>query len=93
MEYMLGQAATDSAAGGTSEILAGVDAKGFVQFSTDFITGSPASIARQLDEWAEIDVAGFMLVLTDYVEDIKRMGSEVFPLMKNFTPPTVPAKA
>ncbi|WP_028655119.1 LLM class flavin-dependent oxidoreductase [Nocardioides sp. J54] len=93
MEYMLGQAATDSAAGGTSEILASVDTKGFVQFSTDFITGSPASIARQLDEWAEIDVAGYMLVLTDYVEDIKRMGSEVFPLMKNFTPPNVAAAA
>ncbi|AII08186.1 LLM class flavin-dependent oxidoreductase [Rhodococcus opacus] len=85
MEYMIGQASTDSAKGGTSEILAGVDAKGFVQFSTDFITGSPESIARQLDEWAELDVAGFMLIFPDYVEDIKRMGREVFPLMKNFT--------
>lgn len=85
MQYMLGQAATDSAKGGTSDILANVDAKGFVQFSTDFITGSPESIARQLDEWAEIDVAGYMLVFADYVEDIKRMGREVFPLMKNFS--------
>ncbi|MFA3877974.1 LLM class flavin-dependent oxidoreductase [Streptomyces sp. MMCC 100] len=87
MEYMLGQAATDSAKGGTSEILANVDKKGFVQMSTDFITGSPQTVAAELDRWAAIDgVAGYMLVLTDYVEDIKRLGSEVFPLMKNFTP-------
>jgi pyrimidine oxygenase len=93
MEYMIGQASTDSAKGGTSEILAGVDAKGFVQFSTDFITGSPASIARQLDQWSEIDVAGFMLIFPDYVEDIKRMGREVFPLMKNFSAPAGMARA
>lgn len=87
IEYMMTGAVTDTASGGTSEILASMDRKGAVQFSTDFITGSPASIARQLDEWAEIDVAGYMLVLVDYVADIKRMGKEVFPLMKNFTPP------
>lgn len=85
IEYMVTGAVTDTAKGGTSEILTSMDQKGAVQFSTDFITGSPASIARQLDEWAEIDVAGYMLIFPDYVEDIKRMGSEVFPLMKNFT--------
>lgn len=86
IEYMRGGAATDTAKGGTSEILASMDRKGAVQMSTDFITGSPESIARQLDEWAEIDVAGYMLVFPDYVGDIRRMGKEVFPLMKNFTP-------
>ncbi|MET9262566.1 LLM class flavin-dependent oxidoreductase [Amycolatopsis sp. NPDC004079] len=87
IEYMIGGALTDSAEGGTSEILASMDRKGSVQMSTDFITGSPESIARQLDEWAEIDVAGYMLIFPDYVEDIKRMGREVFPRMKNFTAP------
>lgn len=87
IEYMVSGAVTDTAAGGTSEILASMDRKGAVQMSTDFITGSPESIARQLDEWAEIDVAGYMLIFPNYVEDIKRMGREVFPRMKNFTPP------
>ncbi|MFI2478477.1 LLM class flavin-dependent oxidoreductase [Nocardia xishanensis] len=91
IEYMVGGAVTDTAHGGTSEILASMDRKGAVQMSTDFITGSPASIARQLDEWAEIEgVAGYMLIFPDYVEDIERMGSEVFPLMKNFTATTAP---
>lgn len=85
IEYMVSGAVTDTAQGGTSELLASMDQKGAVQMSTDFITGSPESIARQLDEWAEIDVAGYMLIFPDYVEDIKRMGSEVFPLMKNFS--------
>jgi pyrimidine oxygenase len=39
------------------------------------------------------DVAGYMLVLTDYVEDIKRLGAEVFPLMKNFTAKKAVAQA
>ena len=94
IQYMTTGAATDSAEGGTSELLAGLDVKGGMQMGTDFITGSPESIARQLDEWAAIDgVAGYMLVLTDYVEDIKRLGSEVFPRMKNFTAPKVLASA
>ena len=84
IEYMMTGAVTDSAKGGTSEILASMDQKGAVQMSTDFITGSPESVARQLDEWAELDVAGYMLVLTDYVTDIERLGRDVFPLMKNF---------
>lgn len=83
IEYMKQGAVTDQARGGTSEILASMDLKGAVQMSTDYITGSPASIARQLDEWSEIDVAGYMLVFADYVKDIERMGREVFPLMKN----------
>ncbi|ORA82728.1 LLM class flavin-dependent oxidoreductase [Mycobacterium malmoense] len=89
INYMLGGAAMDTGEGSTGALLASLDTKGAVQMSTDFITGSPESIARQLDEWAEIDVAGYMLVLTDYVEDIKRLGREVFPRMKNFTAPTV----
>ncbi|MBF6245666.1 LLM class flavin-dependent oxidoreductase [Nocardia elegans] len=94
IEYMVSGAVTDTAKGGTSEILASMDRKGAVQMSTDFITGSPESIARQLDEWAAIDgVAGYMLIFPDYVRDIERMGREVFPLMKSFTPLTVPASA
>lgn len=89
ISYMVTGAETDSAKGGTSEILASMDRKGSVQMSTDFITGSPESIARQLDEWAEIDVAGYMLIFPDYVPDIKRMGAEVFPRMRNFTPARV----
>ncbi len=84
IEYMYTGAVTDTAKGGTSELLASMDQKGAMQMSTDFITGSPESIARQLDEWAELDVAGYMLVLDDYVADIERLGKEVFPLMKNF---------
>ncbi len=84
IEYMYTGAVTDTAKGGTSEILASMDQKGAMQMSTDFIIGSPSSIAEQLDEWAEVDVAGYMLVLDDYVPDIKRLGAEVFPKMKNF---------
>jgi pyrimidine oxygenase len=90
INYMTAQASTDTAPAGTSHNIVNAGLAGSVQMQTDFIAGSPETVAAQLDEWAEVEgVAGYMMVLNDYVEDIKRMGREVFPLMKNFTPPNV----
>ena len=82
---MVSQASTDS--GATSHNIVNVEMGDMVRMSTDFIAGSPATIAKELDKWAEVEgVEGYMLIFPDYVEDIKRMGKDVFPLMKNFTP-------
>ncbi|MGC4251723.1 MAG: LLM class flavin-dependent oxidoreductase [Sphingobium sp.] len=92
INYMVAQASTDH--GATSHNIVNVDVGDMVRMSTDFIAGSPETVARILDEWAEIDgVAGYMLIFPDYVEDIQRMGKEVFPRMKNFTKPVEMAAA
>ncbi|MGQ7937532.1 LLM class flavin-dependent oxidoreductase [Paraburkholderia sp. D1E] len=88
INYMVAQASTDTAVGGTSHNIVNVEAGDMVRMSTDFLAGSPQTIARLLDEWSEIEgVAGYMLIFADYVKDIKRMKRDVFPLMKNYTPP------
>lgn len=88
INYMVAQASTDTAAGGTSHNIVNVEMGDMVRMSTDFIAGSPQSIAAQLDEWAQVEgIEGYMLIFPDYVEDIKRMGREVFPLMKHYSPP------
>lgn len=89
--YMWNQASTDS--GATSHNIVNVSEGDAVRMSTDFLAGSPETIARQLDEWSEVSgVEGYMLIFPDYVRDIKRMGKEVFPRMKNFTPPSKTSK-
>lgn len=89
INYMIAQASTDTGDQGTSHNIVNVETGDMVRMSTDFIAGSPETVARELDKWAEIEgVEGYMLIFPDYVEDIKRMGKEVFPRMKNFTPPT-----
>jgi pyrimidine oxygenase len=94
IEYMVAQASTDTAVGGTSHNIVNVEMGDMVRMSTDFLAGSPETIAARLDEWAEIDgVAGYMLIFPDYVDDIRRMGREVFPRMKNFTAPAPLAKS
>lgn len=86
INYMVKQASTDS--GATSHNIVNVDVGDMVRMSTDFLAGSPETIAAKLDEWATVEgVEGYMLIFPNYVEDIKRMGKEVFPRMKNFTPP------
>lgn len=88
INYMIEQASTDTGDKGTSHNIVNVDVGDMVRMSTDFIAGSPETIARELDKWAEVKgIAGYMLIFPDYVKDIERMGKEVFPLMKNFTPP------
>lgn len=85
INYMVAQASTDS--GATSHNIVNVEMGDMVRMSTDFIAGSPETIAKELDKWAEVEgIEGYMLIFPDYIEDIKRMGKEVFPLMKNFTP-------
>ena len=94
IRYMAAQASTDKSGGGTSDNIVNVDMPDAVRMSTDFLAGSPATIAAQLDEWATVEgVAGYMLIFPDYVEDIARMGREVFPLMKNYTAPAAPGSA
>lgn len=88
INYMIAQASTDTGDQGTSHNIVNVEMGDMVRMSTDFIAGSPETIARELDEWAEIEgVEGYMLIFPDYVEDIRRMGRDVFPRMKNFTSP------
>ena len=86
LDYLREQASSDRGAGSTASTWVESDMKGYVQMATDWLAGSPETIAAQLDEWAEIEgVAGYMMCLENYVEDIKRMGAEVFPRMKNFS--------
>ncbi len=85
LDYLAEQTAKDKGAGSTAASWSQADIKGTVQMATDWLTGTPDTIAAQLDEWAEIEgVAGYMMEFVDYVPDIKRMGEDVFPRMKNF---------
>lgn len=88
INYTIAQASTDTAVAGLSESIVNANMAESVRMFTDFIAGSPKTIAALLDEWSQIDgIAGYMLIFPNYVEDIIRMGREVFPLMKSYTPP------
>ena len=83
LAFMMGMAAADVNASETStarQILQ--DMQNNCMFNINVIAGSPATVARKVDEIAAIPgVAGMMFTFPDFVEGVERFGTEVMPLL------------
>jgi pyrimidine oxygenase len=84
LAWMTGQAAADvnSTDGSTAQMLAAPE--GAVNFNMGTLVGSYESVARMLDEAAEVPgTGGIMLVFDDFIEGLHAFGQRVQPLMQS----------
>ena len=83
LAFMMGMAAADVNASETStarQILQ--DMQNNCMFNINVIAGSPATVARKVDEIAAIPgVTGMMFTFPDFVEGVERFGTDVMPLL------------
>ena len=84
LAFMMGMAAADVNADEQStarQILQ--DMQNNCMFNINVLAGSPATIARKVDEIAAVPgVSGMMFVFPDFVDGVERFGTEVMPLLK-----------
>ena len=83
LAWMAGQTAADVNAGegSTARVISLPD--GAVNFNMGTLVGSCASVARLLDEAAEVEgTQGIMLVFDDFLEGLERFGTRIQPLMR-----------
>lgn len=84
LSWMADQAASDANAadGGTAATIALPE--GAINFNMGTIVGSHATVARMLDEIAEVPgVKGVMLTFDDFIVSLDEFGRKVQPLMKS----------
>ncbi|TPQ18831.1 pyrimidine utilization protein A [Streptomyces sporangiiformans] len=84
LAYMAGESATDKAADDSSTARTISLPEGAVNFNMGTLVGSYETVARMLDEVAEVSgTKGIMLVFDDFLEGIENFGTRVQPLMKS----------
>ncbi|MGW3481552.1 pyrimidine utilization protein A [Rhodococcus indonesiensis] len=90
--YMADQSAADATADDASTAKTISLPEGAVNFNMGTLVGSYETVAKLLDEVAEIEgIKGIMLTFDDFVEGIENFGTRIQPLMKSRT--TVQAEA
>ena len=83
LAFMMGMAAADvtAADGGTAKKIL-LDMQNNCMFNINVIAGSPATVARKVDEIAAIPgISGMMFTFPDFVEGVDRFGQEVMPIL------------
>ncbi|NEA68471.1 pyrimidine utilization protein A [Streptomyces sp. SID12488] len=84
LAYMAGETATDTTSTGTSTARTIALPEGAVNFNMGTLVGSYESVARMLDEVAEVaGTKGIMLVFDDFLEGLENFGTRIQPLMKS----------
>ncbi|MCX5240931.1 pyrimidine utilization protein A [Streptomyces prunicolor] len=84
LAYMAGESATDTTADDTSTARTIVLPEGAVNFNMGTLVGSYETVAKLLDEVAEVDgTKGIMLVFDDFLAGLENFGTRIQPLMKS----------
>ncbi|MEV0639400.1 pyrimidine utilization protein A [Streptomyces sp. NPDC050619] len=84
LAYMAGETATDTTADDSSTARTISLPEGAVNFNMGTLVGSYETVARMLDEVAEVaGTKGIMLVFDDFLDGIEKFGTRVQPLMKS----------
>ncbi|MFJ4784956.1 pyrimidine utilization protein A [Streptomyces sp. NPDC088794] len=88
LAYMAGETATDTTSDGTSTARTIALPEGAVNFNMGTLVGSYETVAKLLDEVAEVDgTKGIMLVFDDFLEGLENFGTRIQPLMKSRSVP------
>jgi pyrimidine oxygenase len=92
LAYMAGESATDKTADDASTARTISLPEGAVNFNMGTLVGSYETVAKMLDELAEVDgTKGIMLVFDDFLEGIENFGTRIQPLMASRAGSVVPA--
>jgi pyrimidine oxygenase len=84
LAYMAGESATDTTADDTSTARTIVLPEGAVNFNMGTLVGSYETVAKLLDEVAEVEgTKGIMLVFDDFLAGLENFGTRIQPLMKS----------
>ena len=84
LAYMAGETATDTTSEGTSTARTIALPEGAVNFNMGTLVGSYETVAKLLDEVAEVEgTKGIMLVFDDFLEGLENFGTRIQPLMKS----------
>ncbi|MDH6213530.1 pyrimidine utilization protein A [Streptomyces pseudovenezuelae] len=84
LAYMAGETATDTTSDGTSTARTIALPEGAVNLNMGTLVGSYETVAKLLDEVAEVDgTKGIMLVFDDFLEGLENFGTRIQPLMKS----------
>ncbi|MFI6467773.1 pyrimidine utilization protein A [Streptomyces sp. NPDC050528] len=84
LAYMAGESASDTTADDTSTARTIVLPEGAVNFNMGTLVGSYETVAKLLDEVAEVEgTKGIMLVFDDFLEGLENFGTRIQPLMKS----------
>lgn len=84
LAYMAGESASDTTADDTSTARTIVLPEGAVNFNMGTLVGSYETVAKLLDEVAEVQgTKGIMLVFDDFLEGLENFGTRIQPLMKS----------
>lgn len=83
LAYMAGESATDKSADDSSTARTISLPEGAVNFNMGTLVGAYETVAKMLDEVAEVaGIKGIMLVFDDFLEGIENFGTRIQPLMK-----------
>lgn len=84
LAYMAGESATDTTADDTSTARTIVLPEGAVNLNMGTLVGSYETVAKMLDEVAEVEgTKGIMLVFDDFLVGLENFGTRIQPLMKS----------
>ncbi|MFJ9896702.1 pyrimidine utilization protein A [Streptomyces sp. NPDC091280] len=84
LAYMAGETATDTTSDGTSTARTIALPEGAVNLNMGTLVGSYETVAKLLDEVAEVEgTKGIMLVFDDFLEGLENFGTRIQPLMKS----------
>ncbi len=82
--YMADQSAADATADDVSTARTIALPEGAVNFNMGTLVGSYETVAKMLDEVAELDgIKGIMLTFDDFLQGIENFGTRIQPLMKS----------
>jgi pyrimidine oxygenase len=94
LAWMIEQATADKRSGNDASVRHAVDPKGMVNINIGLLLGSHATVARLLDEVAEIPgMAGVLLTFDEFITGTEIFGERIQPLMKCRRHISVPTKA
>ncbi|MFD4878026.1 pyrimidine utilization protein A [Streptomyces sp. NPDC058420] len=84
LAYMTGESASDTTADDTSTARTIVLPEGAVNLNMGTLVGSYETVAKMLDEVAEVEgTKGIMLVFDDFLVGLENFGTRIQPLMKS----------
>ena len=84
LSWLLDQAGADTTASEHSTAKAMVVPEGAVNFNMGTLVGSYASVARMLDETADVaGTKGIMLTFDDFLIGLEQFGQRIQPLMRS----------
>ena len=84
LAYMTGESASDTTADDTSTARTIVLPEGAVNLNMGTLVGSYETVAKMLDEVAEVEgTKGVMLVFDDFLVGLENFGTRIQPLMKS----------